>query len=207
MRLTRGSVLAVLFLFVIGLGTGSYFFWQQRSSLRPLFPAEVNLGGAKLGAPFTLTDQHGRRVTSAEVIDGPVLLYFGYTYCPDVCPVDVSAMAEVVDILAKRGIDVKPVFITIDPARDTPEQLAYYAEAMHPKMVALTGSPEEIAAVAKAYKAYYQKVEVKDSEAGYLMNHTTFTYLVTPEGVKAVFRDGYPPKDIADAVAAILGRG
>ena len=143
-------------------------------------------------------------MTSAEVIDGPALLYFGYTFCPDVCPVDVAVIAEAVDLLARRGIEVKPVFITVDPARDTPEALAYWAEAMHPKMVALTGTPEEIAAAAKAYKVYYKKVEVEGSEADYLMNHTTFTYLVTPDGVRAVLRREASPEEMADVVAAIL---
>lgn len=197
------AVLAAL----LGAAGLAGFLWLAGAPPRPLYPFEVNIGEMELGGPFTLTDQHGRRVTSAEVIDGPVLLYFGYTFCPDVCPVDVSVIAEAVDILAARGIAVKPVFITVDPARDTPEALAYWAEAMHPNMVALTGTPEEIAAVAKAYKAYYKKVEVEGSAADYLMNHTTFTYLVTPEGVKAVFRRDVAPEKLADAVAAILARG
>ena len=205
MALTRrtlagGAVLAAL----LGAAGLAGFLWLAQEPSRPLSPIEVNIGEMKLGGPFTLTDQHGRRVTSAEVIDGPALLYFGYTFCPDVCPVDVAVIAEAVDLLARRGIEVKPVFITVDPARDTPEALAYWAEAMHPKMVALTGTPEEIAAVAKAYKVYYKKVEVEGSEADYLMNHTTFTYLVTPDGVRAVLRREASPEEMADVVAAIL---
>jgi protein SCO1/2 len=173
----------------------------------PVSPAQVNMGEIEIGGPFTLTDHTGRRVSSAELIDGPTLVYFGYTFCPDICPVDVATMARAAELLAERGIEVRPVFITVDPERDTPEALGYFAEAMHPRMVALTGTAEEIRAVANAYRVYYEKIELEDSAAGYLMNHTTFTYLVTPEGVQAVFRNKFPADEIAAAVEKILSRG
>lgn len=170
-------------------------------------PAQVNTGSAGIGGPFTLTDHTGARVSSAELIDGPALIYFGYTFCPDICPVDVAVMASAAELLAERGVEVTPVFITVDPERDTPESLTYYVEAMGAGMVGLTGSPEKIRAAADAFKVYYEKVEMEDSAAGYLMNHTTFTYLVTPDGVEAVFRNGFPPEEIAGAVEKILNRG
>jgi protein SCO1/2 len=172
----------------------------------PVSPAAVNIAGAEIGGPFVLTDQTGARVTSAALIDGPTLIYFGYTFCPDICPVDVALMASAVDLLAARGFEVTPIFITIDPARDTPEALAYYAVAMHPKMVALTGSEAEIRAVADAYKVYYERVDLADSAAGYLMNHTTFTYFVMPDGTRTLFRNGFPPEEMAGEVARILSR-
>jgi protein SCO1/2 len=172
----------------------------------PVSPAAVNIAGTEIGGPFTLTDHTGARVTSAALIDGPALIYFGYTFCPDVCPVDVALMASAVDLLAQQGIDVTPIFITIDPVRDTPEAMAYYAEAMHPKMVALTGTEAEIKAVADAYKIYFERVDLEDSAAGYLMNHTTFTYFAMPDGVRTLFRNGFPPEEIAGEVARILSR-
>lgn len=178
-----------------------------REAEGPVSPAQVNIGGIEIGGPFTLIDHTGRRVSSAELIDGPTLIYFGYTFCPDICPVDVATMAQAAELLRERGLDVTPVFITIDPTRDTPEALRYYVEAMGAGMVGLTGTPEEVRAAADAYRVYYEKVALENSAAGYLMNHTTFTYLVTPEGVQAVFRDKFPAEEIAGAVEKILNRG
>lgn len=199
-------VLGIAALFVAGLAGAAAFLWLSEPE-GPVSPAQVNIGGADFGGPFTLTDHTGKRVSSKELIDGPTLIYFGYTFCPDICPVDVAVMASATELLAEKGIEVTPVFISVDPARDTPEQMAYYVEAMHPEMVGLTGSDAEIRAAADAYKAYYEKVELEDSAAGYLMNHTTFTYLETPEGVQAVFRNKFPPEEIASAVEEVLSRG
>ena len=170
-----------------------------------LSPYMVNVQGADIGGPFELTDQHGQRVSSDQLIDRPTLIYFGYTFCPDVCPVDTQKMAQAIDILDGQGIDVKPVFITVDPERDTPEALADYAAAVHPKMVALTGTPEEIKKAADAYKVYYQKVETPDSAAGYLMNHTSYFYLMMPgKGLVALFRDNATPESLASDIARVL---
>lgn len=199
-------VLGLSALLVAGLAGAAAFLWLNEPK-GPVSPAQVNMGGAEIGGPFTLTDHTGERVSSAELIDGPTLIYFGYTFCPDICPVDVAVMASASELLAENGVEVTPVFVTIDPARDTPEQLAYYADAMGAGMVGLTGSEDDIRAAAEAYKVYYEKVELEDSAAGYLMNHTTFTYLVTPDGVEAVFRNNFPPDEIAGAVEKILNRG
>jgi protein SCO1 len=170
-----------------------------------LSPSMVNVQGADIGGPFELTAQSGERVSSEQLIDGPTLIYFGYTFCPDVCPVDTQIMAEAIDILAERGVEVTPVFITVDPERDTPEALADYAEAVHPEMVALTGTPDEIRAAADAYKVFYQKVEMEDSAAGYLMNHTSYFYLMTPEqGLTALFRRDVTPESLASDIARVL---
>lgn len=165
----------------------------------------LNIAGVDIGGPFTLVRQDGKEVTSQEVIDRPSLVYFGYTYCPDVCPVDVQVMVDAVDRLAEDGITVQPVFISVDPARDTPQELAAYAEAMHPKMIALSGSDQQLASAAKAYRVVYRRQDVPGSEAEYLMQHTVFTYLVVPEkGVIAVFRNGFPPEQMARDVARVL---
>ena len=170
-----------------------------------LSPAMLNANGADIGGPFELTAHTGERMSAETVIDRPALIYFGYTFCPDICPVDTQVMVDAVDLLAERGIEVRPVFITVDPARDTPKELAYYAEALHPTLLALTGSEEDVRAAADAYKVFYNKVELADSAAGYLMEHTGFTYLMTPgTGLAAVFRRDFPPEQIADDVARVL---
>lgn len=201
----RNAVMALAGLVFVALASAAIFL-AARQPDAPVSPAAVNISGSEIGGPFTLTDQTGKRVSSADLIDGPALIYFGYTFCPDICPVDVALMASAADLLAGQGYDVTPIFITVDPERDNPEALAYYADAMHPRMVALTGAGAEIKAVADAYKVYFERVDLADSAAGYLMNHTTFTYFVMPDGVRALFRNGFPPEEIASEVARILSR-
>ncbi len=201
----RNAVMALAGLVFVGLAAAAIFLALKEPE-GPVSPAAINIAGAEIGGPFALTDHTGAPVTSAGLIDGPVLIYFGYTFCPDICPVDVAVMASAVDLLAEQGFDVTPVFVTIDPARDTPEALTYYAEAMHPRMVALTGAEAEIKAAADAYKVYYERVDLEDSAAGYLMSHSTLTYFVMPDGLKALFRNGFPPEEMAGEVARILSR-
>ncbi len=199
----RNAVMALAGLVFVGLAAAAIFLTLKQPE-GPVSPAAVNIAGAEIGGPFTLTDQTGARVTSARLIDGPTLIYFGYTFCPDVCSVDVAVMASAVDLLAEQGFGVTPVFVTIDPARDTSEALIYYAEAMHPELVALTGTAAEIKAAANAYRVYYERVDLEDSAADYLMSHSTFTYFVMPDGLKALFRNGFPPEEMAGEIARIL---
>ena len=124
----RNAVMALAGLVFVALAAAAIFLALKQPE-GPVSPAAVNVAGADIGGPFTLTDQTGARVTSAALIDGPTLIYFGYASCPDVCPVDVAVMASAVDLLAGQGFEVTPVFVTIDPARDTSEALAGYAEA------------------------------------------------------------------------------
>lgn len=167
----------------------------------------VNASGSDIGGPFTLTTHEGETITADELIDGPTLIYFGYTWCPDVCPMDTQRMVDAVMQLEARGIEVDPVFITVDPARDDVESLSYYADAYHPRMTALTGSAEAIRAAAGEYKVYYSAGEAEGDENGYLVNHTAYTYLMTPDGLAAMFRNGTPPDAMADEVARALTAG
>jgi len=163
-------------------------------------------GGADLGGPFELVNAQGETVTDADVITQPSLLYFGYTFCPDVCPLDVDRNAAAVDILQERGMSVKPVFISIDPKRDTPEVVGEFAENMHPDMVGLTGSPEQVKAASAAYRTYY-KAHDSDDEY-YLVDHSTFSYLVMPdEGFVDFFRRELTPDQMADKVACFIENG
>ena len=189
---------------VFGLGTGLYI------ALRPA-PGDqfakcrttaVAGGSATIGGPFELTDHTGQRVTESDVIDGPTLVYFGYTFCPDVCPLDTYRNAEAVAVLEERGIDVKPVMITIDPERDDAESMAAFAEYMHEDMVGLTGTKEEIKAAIKAYRVYAAKNGEGDN---YLMDHSTWTYLMAPDhGFLEFFNRDVTPEDMADQVACFV---
>ena len=164
------------------------------------------VAGGDIGGPFTLVNTAGATVTDAEVLTKPSLVYFGYTFCPDVCPFDMARNVEAVDILAERGFDVTPVFISIDPERDTPEALADYASNMHPQLVALTGSAEQVKAASQAYKTFYRKQEAEDEF--YLMDHSTFTYLMLPgTGFVDFFRREITSEQMADTVACFLEAG
>lgn len=161
-------------------------------------------GGAEaIGGPFTLVDQTGATVTDAEVFTKPALLYFGYSFCPDVCPLDMARNAEAVDILEERGLEVIPVFVSVDPARDTPDVLAEFAANLHPRMVALTGSEEQIRAATQAYKTYF-RIQEGDPEY-YLVDHSTFSYLVLPQtGFVEFFKRDATADEIAESTACFI---
>ena len=153
--------------------------------------------GSELGGPFRLVDQDGRSVTDASYAGKFMLVYFGFTFCPDVCPTELQAMATAVDDLGGPGDMVHPILISIDPARDRPAQLKDYVAAFHPRLVGLSGSSEEIAAAAKAYRVYYAKGPA-DADGNYVMDHTSFVYLMGPDGkLRSVFRAGTSPEVMA----------
>lgn len=198
------AMIAMAGIVAVAVMAAAAFFMLSPRDGGPVSPAAVNVAGAEIGGPFALVDHTGRAVTDADVITGPTLVYFGYTFCPDICPIDVQLMVDAVDVLAERGIEVRPVFVTIDPARDTPEALAPFVEAMHPKMVGLTGDEAAIKVAADAYKVFYSRVDVEGSAAGYLMNHTGFTYFMMPDGIAALFRRGFPAEEMAGEIERVL---
>ncbi len=163
-------------------------------------------GASQIGGPFTLVDETGATVTEAEVIDQPALIYFGYTFCPDVCPLDTARNAEAIDILEGRGLMVKPVFISIDPERDTPEVVDAFTANLHERMLGLTGTPEQVRAASRAYRTFYQKQEPAAGEEDYyLVDHSTMSYLVFPEeGFVEVFQRALRPDDLADRIQCFL---
>ena len=165
---------------------------------------EGSVAGGNIGGPFELMDHRGQMVTDAQVLDQPALVYFGYTFCPDVCPMDVARNVVAVEILADAGLTVKPVFITIDPARDTVDYLADFVANNHPKMVGLTGTAEQIAKAARAYKVYYRKQPSEDEDY-YLMDHSSFSYFMVPDvGFVDFLRSDLPPEVVADRLACVL---
>jgi protein SCO1/2 len=156
-----------------------------------------------LGGPFELVNAQGKVVTDTDVITEPTLIYFGYTFCPDICPLDVDRNASAIEIMEERGQSVTPMFISIDPARDTPEVVGEFAEVMHPKMIGLTGSPEQVKAASKAYRTYYSAHPAVDDE--YLVDHSTFSYLVMPEiGFVEYFRRELRPEELADKIGCFV---
>ncbi len=167
---------------------------------------QIATGGAQFGGPFTLIDETGKTVTDKDVIDQPTLLYFGYAFCPDVCPLDNARNAEAVEILENNGTIVKPVFISVDPDRDTPELLADFTDNLHPRMLGLTGTAEQVKAASKAYRTYFKKQEPEaGDEDYYLIDHSTFTYLVLPEhGFVEFFRRDDTPEQMAEKVQCFV---
>ncbi|MEM0923635.1 MAG: SCO family protein [Pseudomonadota bacterium] len=173
---------------------------------RPAPAAALNISGADIGGDFTLVDHLGQTRSAGDVITGPTLIYFGYTYCPDVCPIDTQNMVDIADMLAEKGLEATPIFVTVDPERDDVETMAIWAEVMHPEMIAMTGSQAQIDAVRSAYKVYAQRVDV-EGQAEYLMNHSAYLYLADPSGLRAMYRNGYDPALIAEDIAWVLEEG
>lgn len=186
------------------LALGGFVAVQRLSA--PDLAAECNIGtvAGDIGGPFTLVSETGETVTDAAVIDRPSLIYFGYTFCPDVCPLDTVRNAEAADILAERGFDVQPIFISVDPKRDTPEVLDAFTSNIHPDMLGLTGSPEQVRAASQAYRTFYNAQD-DGEDPYYLVDHSTFTYLVLPErGFSGLFRRELTGDQLADRVQCVL---
>ncbi|NJO38948.1 MAG: SCO family protein [Rhizobiales bacterium] len=150
-----------------------------------LLPAgqSTGTGQALIGGPFTLTDNHGQKVTEATYAGRYLMVYFGYTYCPDICPLGLQNMMAAYDALpADMREQVVPIFITVDPERDTVEAMADYVGLFSPDLVGLTGSQQETDAAAKAYRVYHAKVKDEATSADYLVDHSAFFYLMGPDG-------------------------
>jgi protein SCO1/2 len=181
-------------------------FWiSTRSSEQDQFATcrSSAVAGGDLGGPFELVNASGQTVTDTDVITDPTLIYFGYTFCPDVCPLDVDRNAQAVEILEERGKIVTPVFISIDPARDTPQVVGEFASAMHPRMIGLTGSPAQVRVASQAYRTYYKAHPAVDGE--YLVDHSTFSYFVMPGvGFVDYFRREMRPDEMADKMQCFL---
>jgi protein SCO1/2 len=165
--------------------------WHESENL-PGLGRNIVTGQVQVGGPFTLTDHTGKRVTSADFHGRYMLIYFGYSFCPDVCPTTLGVMAEALDKMGPGKDRVVPIFITIDPERDTPKVLAQYMKAFGPQFVGLTGSAAEIKAVEKEYRVYAAKTPLKSPDGkvvGYGMNHSSVIYLMGPDGRLVSFYD------------------
>jgi protein SCO1/2 len=165
-------------------------------------------GEALIGGPFELVDQTGNKVTEADFAGRKMLIYFGYTYCPDVCPLGLAKIAAAYDRLSPaEQAELVPIFITVDPERDTVEAVADYVALFHPALVGLTGSPEAVAAAAAAYRVYFRKAE-GESMTDYLVDHSSFTYLMDGENhYLAHFGHDATAESIAEGLHQHLGSG
>lgn len=189
---------------VVALLGGTFAATQMARSDDPFAQCRASqTAGGAIGGPFELVREDGMTVTDADVITGPTLIYFGYTFCPDVCPLDSLRNAQAVDILDEQGVDVTPVFITIDPERDTVDVVREFTDNFHDRMIGLTGTPEQVRAASQAYRTYYAKQDSDDDF--YLVDHTTMSYLVFPEhGFVEFYRRDVTPDQMAQSLSCFV---
>ena len=145
-------------------------------------PAVATSGKALVGGPFTLIDQTGKTVTDQDFRGRYMLVFFGFTHCPDICPAELQVISQSLDALGPKAEEVVPLFITLDPERDTPEVMAAYVKNFGTRFVGLTGTPEAIAAAAKAYRVAYAKFQEDPASADYSVDHSALVYLMDKNG-------------------------
>ncbi len=203
-------IIAIVALVMVIAALGSIWYLTRNLGGADVFAqcrtGAVAGGSSAIGGPFELVSETGETVTDKDVITEPSLLYFGYTFCPDVCPLDTARNAEAITILEERGQMVQPVFISVDADRDTPETMAEFTDIMHPRMIGLTGSAEQVKAASQAYRTYYKKQDDGDPEY-FLIDHSTFSYLVLPEhGFVEYFKRDLTPEQMADQIGCFLSK-
>jgi len=177
------------------------YTWQATQTPAPC--GDTAVAGGAIGGPFELVSETGDTVTSEDVITKPTLVYFGYTFCPDVCPLDSMRNAQAAYMLEDQGVDIGTVFITVDPARDTVEVVRDFTDNFHEDMIGLTGSPEQVRAASQAYRTYYRIAD--DDPEFYLVDHSTQTYLMFPDtGFATFFRNDTPPERVAEVSACFI---
>jgi protein SCO1/2 len=193
-RLVLALSLVVLGL-VIALAVRNAFFVPRPVEAQP-----------DIGGPFTLTDHTGRTVTDGDFKGRYLLVYFGYTFCPDVCPTGLTTMTEALTQAGPAAEKVTPLFVTVDPARDTAAQMATYVKHFHPRLIGLTGTAEQIAAVAKSYRVYYARAPHQGGDPdAYMMDHSSFFYLMGPDGkFRALFGHATPVEEMAKRIREVV---
>lgn len=185
-------------------GTYAFTLYDTRSDsvFAPCLGGQV--AGGDIGGPFTLIDENGATVTDVDVISAPTLIYFGYTFCPDICPTDTQRNAFATEILEARGVIVNPVFITFDPERDTPDVVRAFTDNFHPRMLGLTGSVEQVAAAVGAYRVQAIKDAAGDPQF-YMISHTSLSYLMLPgHGFVDFFTSESTPEAVADRAGCFI---
>lgn len=186
----------------VAAGLGLYV-WQAQSANGSNPCGLTAVAGDVIGGPFELISETGETVTDQDVITEPTLIYFGYTFCPDVCPLDTARNASAAYILEDQGIDIGTIFISVDPPRDTVAVVGDFTDNFHEDMIGLTGSPEQVKAASQAYRTYYQ---AQDGDPDYyLVDHSTQTYLMFPEtGFATFFRRDSTPEQVAETTACFI---
>ena len=164
---------SLLILLVLSIGTGLWIYKQTKNN---------NLNKATLvGGSYSLTDHNGNSVTDKSFSDKFKIIYFGYTFCPDICPTGMAVISQALDLLGNKAKRIKPIFITVDPKRDNVEIMAEYHNHFHPSFSNLTGTLDQIRRVARLYRVYYKKSDASEAE-NYLMDHSSIMYVLSPEG-------------------------
>ncbi|XSG81533.1 MAG: SCO family protein [Methyloligella sp. ZOD6] len=174
----RRLITVIVIAFCLGAVLGLGFLIANQ----PAGPRTETSGTALIGGPFTLTNQNGERVTEKDFQGKHMLVFFGFTHCPDICPAELQVIAEAMDQLGGKADEVTPVFVSVDPGRDTPEALKSYLSNFGDDFVGLTGSDEEIAAVAKEYRVAYQVHKENPGDENYNVDHSAIVYLMGPDG-------------------------
>jgi protein SCO1 len=199
----KGRLVAMSLAAVVGVGVG-LLGWTLVGPKGQAPVQQTYAGIADIGGPFALTTHTGVAVTDKTYEGQYTLLYFGYTFCPDVCPLGLMLMQDVMERLGPDAADIQPLFITVDPERDTPAVLKDFIEPFHPRLIALTGTPEAVAEVAAAYKMYYRRADFEGVE-GYGIDHMNIFYLMGPDGTYvAHFLSPTSPKDVAESIRSHL---
>lgn len=193
-------IVRVLAGLVIGAVAAVALFPEARQKLFPQAGPQTS-GKALIGGPFTLTDTTGRQVTDKNYRGRYMLVFFGFTACPDICPAGMQLISAALDKIGAKAENVTPIFISVDPERDTPQKLAGFVKNFSPRIVGLTGTRDEIAGVAKAYKVFYEKTPNEAAPADYGMNHTSIIYLMSPDGEYVTH---FTPMTSVDAMAEKL---
>lgn len=174
-KAVKPSMIFGLLVLVLAAALGGYALWSTRS-------ITTSSGVALVGGPFTMINHKGETVTDKDFRGRPMLLFFGFTFCPDICPTELQVMTAAIAELGEAGKDIQPILVTIDPARDTPAVLANYVSNFGENVIGLTGSDAQVAAMAGAYRVFFEKQPNAKDPENYMMDHSSIIYLMGPDG-------------------------
>jgi cytochrome oxidase Cu insertion factor (SCO1/SenC/PrrC family) len=192
---------------ILGLSLGlacvlGWFWFAQRNALPQAGAVVASSGQPLIGGPFTLVDGQGRTVTNETFRGRYMLVYFGFTHCPDICPTELMTISTALNDLEAQApalaARIQPLFITVDPERDTPQVMGDYVKSFHPRLIGLTGAPEQVALAKKSYRVYAQKAPAADGGTDYNVDHSSIVFLMDPVGrYVAHFAQGVAPEAMA----------
>ncbi|HYE50875.1 MAG TPA: SCO family protein [Azospirillaceae bacterium] len=204
----KGRLFRIAVACVLGLAfAAAIAWWSVEQEKRAASPMASMVPAVDIGGSFSMVDHTGKPVTEADYAGKYKLMFFGYTFCPDICPTELQVVAQALDQLGGDAAQVQALFVTIDPERDTPAQMAEYVGLFHPAITGLTGTPEQVAAMAKSWRVYAAKAPGGDPDA-YIMDHSTYTYLMAPDGtLVTVFARGTGPEEMVRAVRQAMKAG